>query len=158
MLRTITSGSIQRFSLQNIRLFHTNQTSAISAPHARCSSEKPSETKKDIDLNKNEKKEIDPLKMKADSGDVETQYLYGKKCYDEKRFEDAVKYFKMASDKGNLKAANSYAICLVLGDGVKQDFDEAAKLFKNVFPRITIKKVCSTLDFCTKLGKVLSLI
>lgn len=41
--------------------------------------------------------------------------------------EEAVKYYKNASEKGN----EEYANMMRIGDGIKQDKEEAAKLLKN---------------------------
>lgn len=68
----------------------------------------------------------------AQQGKPDSQYLYGCMLRDgkdmPKDINEAVVYFKRASDQGHLDAMVSYAACLKEGTGVKKDEAEALRL------------------------------
>lgn len=60
---------------------------------------------------------------KAAKGQAE--YKKGLAAFEKKEYEDAVKSFKKAADKGNAEAMLVYAACLGTGKGIEKDKDEA---------------------------------
>jgi TPR repeat protein len=48
----------------------------------------------------------------------------------EEKYEEAVKWYKMSSDKGNSNAQYALGWCYYNGKGVKQDYEEAVKWYK----------------------------
>ena len=59
----------------------------------------------------------------------EKEYNEGKKFYEKKDYINAVKSFKKAAEKGNVKAEYNYGICLYNGYGTARDRVEAVKRF-----------------------------
>ncbi len=75
------------------------------------------------------------LLQKAESGDVDAQNKLGKAyCLGEngfeKNYEEAVKWFSKAADKGYAKAQNNLALCYANGNGVEKDMTQAVTLWK----------------------------
>lgn len=61
----------------------------------------------------------------------EKEYNDGKKFYEQKDYVNAVKSFRKAAEKGNVKAEYNYGICLYNGYGTARDRVEAVKRFVN---------------------------
>ena len=46
-----------------------------------------------------------------------------------KEYEQAIEWFKKASERGYTRAINNLGICYEFGYGVERDFDEALRLY-----------------------------
>ena len=68
-------------------------------------------------------------------GNVTAQYLYARLCFDGVGFEkdliDAVKYFKLAADKGNSEASFLYCMMVSKGNWVPKNEEKGKKIFFN---------------------------
>lgn len=61
---------------------------------------------------------------------AEEQYLMGKK-YDERQdYDEAIKWFRKAAERGDAKGQNALGVMYANGQGVPQDYDEAIKWFR----------------------------
>ena len=58
------------------------------------------------------------------------QYELGKKFYDYKNYVDAVKYYRIAADQGNMDAQYALGHCYYYGQGVVKDHGEAVKWYQ----------------------------
>jgi len=74
---------------------------------------------------------FDSLKQKADNGDAESQYLYGRQLSTWNRDEEAVVYLKKASDQNYPKAQAEYGRYLYNGENVERDVKVAIRLWKS---------------------------
>ena len=63
-------------------------------------------------------------------GKGSSEYKKGVASLEKKEYEDAVKSFKEAAEKGNVEAMVAYAACLGDGKGIEKDEDEAEKWLK----------------------------
>ncbi len=67
---------------------------------------------------------------KAEQGNAEAQYLVGKKHYDDKNYEEGVKWIRWAAEQGVADAQRYLGVCYGNGQGVEQDDAEAVKWFR----------------------------
>lgn len=74
----------------------------------------------------------DTLRRQAENGSSEAQYRLGESYYnaDEPDYEEAVKWYRLAADKGNAKAQNNLGLCIINGNGVEKSIQEAVKWFR----------------------------
>ena len=71
------------------------------------------------------------LKRAAELGYLPAQVTLGSEYkYQFKKYEDAVKWYKIAAEKGYASAQNCLARCYLQGNGVEQNPEEAIRLFK----------------------------
>ena len=78
---------------------------------------------------------IADLRMKAENGDVRSQYELGV-AFDfgklglEKNYTEAVKWFRKAAEQNNAAAQDNLGQCYAAGEGVEQDYAGAAKWYR----------------------------
>lgn len=78
---------------------------------------------------------IKRLLVLGDEGDRHAQHIMGM-FHDngivvgKQNFNEAARYYKLASDQGLAMAQCAYGCCLISGDGVAKDVNEAVKLFQ----------------------------
>jgi TPR repeat protein len=78
---------------------------------------------------------IADLRMKAENGDVQSQYELGV-AFDfgklglEKNYTEAVKWFRKAAEQNNAAAQDNLGQCYAAGEGVEQDYAGAAKWYR----------------------------
>ena len=65
----------------------------------------------------------------AADGHVEAMNALGMAYHNREEYRQAAEWFKKASEKGYTRALNNLGICYELGQGVKEDIDEAQRLY-----------------------------
>lgn len=79
----------------------------------------------------NQKDKYLPIfKELAEKGYTEVEWFYGEILRDEGKFDEAVYWFRRGVKKNDAKAQNSLAGCYHSGEGVEQDYTQAAQLYK----------------------------
>ena len=58
------------------------------------------------------------------------KYKWGKYCYDNKKYGEAVKLFRELAELGYADAQNVLGFCYDMGNGVSRDYKEAVKLYR----------------------------
>lgn len=82
-------------------------------------------------IKKDDNKYLELLTRAAELGYVKAQVQLGAEYkYQLKNYQEAVKWFKIAADKGYAPAQNELARCYLQGKGVVQDYKEAVALLK----------------------------
>ena len=66
----------------------------------------------------------------ADAGDILAQNYLGKLYFDQKRFQDALRYFKASADQGEKRAQYALGVMYANGLGVESDYVEAEKWYR----------------------------
>ena len=70
------------------------------------------------------------LRKKAEGGDADAQCKLGVEHYGAERYEEAVKWYRQAAEKGHAGAQNRLGRCYYHGRGVEKNHVEAVKLFR----------------------------
>jgi TPR repeat protein len=70
------------------------------------------------------------LRKKAEGGDADAQCKLGVEHYGAERYEEAVKWYRQAAEKGHAAAQNRLGNCYCDGHGVEKNLVEAVKLFR----------------------------
>lgn len=82
-------------------------------------------------IKKDDNKYLELLTRAAELGYVKAQVQLGAEYkYQLKNYQEAVKWFKIAADKGYAPAQRELARCYLQGKGVEQDLERAFELFK----------------------------
>eukprot|EP00982_Pelagococcus_subviridis_P008923 30889-Pelagococcus_subviridis.AAC.4 len=70
------------------------------------------------------------LRKKAEGGDADAQCKLGVEHYGAERYEEAVKWYRQAAEKGHAGAQNRLGRCYYHGRGVEKNHVEAVKLYR----------------------------
>ena len=69
-------------------------------------------------------------KVQQGEGYALKKYKWGKYCYDNKKYGEAVKLFSELAELGYADAQNVLGFCYDMGNGVSRDYKEAVKLYR----------------------------
>lgn len=69
-------------------------------------------------------------KKAADQGNIDAQYYIGMMSERMQNYSDAVIWYRKAAEQGHTFAQSNLAVLYFNGQGVKQDFSEAEKLWR----------------------------
>lgn len=87
---------------------------------------------------------VDELRARAEKGDPHAAALLGAECDKAKNYTEAVKWFRPAAEQGISLAQFGLGCCYYEGNGVEQDYQEAAKWLLKSYAQ---NKNASTLFF-----------
>lgn len=105
------------------------------------------------DLECDKAKSFELLTQSAELGYTPAQVTLGAEYkYQLKNYQEAVKWFKIAADKGYAPAQHELAWCYLQGKGVEQNPEEAVKLFKKAAEQDN-SSACRELARCYEEGK-----
>ena len=76
----------------------------------------------------------------------------GVKLYNEDNYEEAVKLFRLAAEKGYARAQCNLGVCYEYGRGVEQSYEEAVKLYKLAAEQGNAIAQCN-LGYCYKISQ-----
>ncbi len=70
-----------------------------------------------------------PKNVEPTQEDAQTQYQLGIKFYNAKNYDEALKWLRLAAEKGDARAQNYLGLMYSFGNGVRKDYAEAMKWF-----------------------------
>ena len=101
-------------------------------------------------VKKNPKEAFYLFRLAAKNGSSEAEFQLGLKCFKKKKWELAFEWFKKSDDKGHLLSEFYLAEMYALGNGTKQNYEEALRYYKKVIDNnsvlsLEIEKECKLL-------------